>query len=68
MLNKHFTLKDRIEEVLEHFDYCLVSTSGMTELNKITLPDTTTKVLFRDLTIRFGPTRVSKVKGAVKII
>ena len=68
MKAEHFTLKDRVEEVLEHYDYCLVSASGITGENKISMPGTTALILFRDLTIRFGASRVSKTKGVVKII
>ena len=65
---EHFTLTDRIKEVLEHFDYCLISTSGTASENKIVVPETTVAVLFRDLTIRFGADRVSKTKGVVKVV
>ena len=62
-----FTLTQRIEEVLEHYDYCLIKSTGYDSDNKIVVT-TTPAILFRDLTIRFGADRVSREKGMVKVI
>lgn len=62
------SVHERIEAVLEHFDYCLVSLKGYEYDNVlvITFP-TTINIVFRDLTIRFGADRVSKEKGKIKV-
>ena len=62
-----FTLTQRIEEVLEHYDHCLIANKGYDGDNKI-IVETSLQILFRDITIRFGADRVSKVKGMVKVI
>jgi len=61
-------LKDRIDEVLEHYDYCLVSKTGTTTDNIIQV-ETPTKIrfMFYALTIMFGAERVSMVRGQVKV-
>lgn len=62
-------LKNKINEVLEYYDYCLIGVKGDASENKIyTNFPTTVGILYRDLTIQFGAERVSKTKGMVKVL
>lgn len=62
-------LTEQIKDVLEHYDYCLVSaTPGENTENVVHVKiKTTPQRLFRDMTILFGAERVSKAKGKIKI-
>ena len=61
-------IRDRIEAVLEHFDYCLVSTKGYDYDNVIVINiGTTPAILYRQLTIVFGAERVGKHKSKIKV-
>ena len=62
------TARERIEAVLEHFDYCLIGLKGH-EFDNVIVIDfpTTNGIVFRDLTITFGAERVSKHKGKIKV-
>lgn len=63
------TLPDKIDEILEHYEYALVGVKGEATDNKVysNFP-TSTKQLFNYLTIRFGAERVSKQKTLIKVI
>ena len=62
-------LYERIDEVLEHFDYALVGIKGEATENKLyaNFP-TTLPIMYRDFTIAFGADRVSKHKGMIKVV
>lgn len=63
------SIRSRVEDVLEHFDYCLVKVGGHDSDNIIAIQfPTTTNIVYRDLTITFGADRVSKYKGKIKVI
>jgi len=61
-------LYQRIDEVLQHFDYALVGVKGNAVDNKLyaNFP-TTNNIMYRDFTIAYGAKRVSKHKGMIKI-
>ena len=59
-------IREKVEEVLEHFDYAIVSTSKIEHNNVVHVPNTVPSQLKRFLYIVFGE-RVSKVKGGFKI-
>ena len=62
------TVKQRIEEVLNHFDYCYVTIGKHDGDNTVNIDfPTTREIVFRDLTISFGAERVSKVKSKIKV-
>jgi len=61
-------LYEKIEEVLEHYNYALVTVKGHDSDNVIVVAfPTTNAIMFRDFTIAFGSDRVSKHKGMVRI-
>ena len=62
------SLRERIDEALEHYEYVLVGVDGEATDNKLycNFP-TTLGIMYRDFTIRFGAERVSKVKRMVRI-
>lgn len=61
-------VRERIEEVLKRFDYCLVTIGKHDSDNIVNIDFPTTKeIVFRDMTITFGAERVSKSKGAIKV-
>ena len=60
-------IREKVEEVLEHFDYAIVSTSKVEHDNVVHVPNATPAQVKRFLDIVFGE-RVSKVKGGFKII
>jgi len=59
---------EKIDEVLKHYDYALVTVKGhdFDNVVVVTFP-TTNAIMFRDFTITFGSHRVSKFKGKVKV-
>ena len=62
-------VKQRIEEVLKHFDYCWVTIGKHDSDNTVNIDfPTTNAIVFRDLTISFGAERVSKEKGKIKVL
>ena len=62
------SLYERIAEVLEHYDYCLIVTKKSTTDNVINVEFPTTKdKIFRDITIHFGAAKVSKTTKGVKV-
>lgn len=60
-------IKNRVGEVLEHYDYALVKVSGNTHTNEVFVEGTTPKELFKYLTIIYGAEGVSKAKGKVRV-
>lgn len=63
------SLSSRIEEVLEHYDYALITTNKFSFDNSLNA-DTTANIgmIFRTLTIKYGADRVSKTRKGIKII
>lgn len=63
-----FSLKDQINEVLEHFDYCLVTNKGNSSDNVIAIQyPVTPSAIKRYLIITYGVNRVSTHKGKIKV-
>jgi len=63
-------LTDRIDEVLEHYDYALVSLTGESTDNVVCVDNVLgMKIgqLYNYLTIVYGAERVSKAKSKVRI-
>lgn len=63
------SLPQKIDEVLEYYDYCLVGVKGENTDNKVfSNYPTTIRQVYNYLTIHFGADRVSKEKSKVKVI
>ncbi len=59
---------EKIDEVLKHYDYALVTVNGYDSDNIVVVAfPTTNAIMFRDFTIAFGSNRVSKFKGKIKV-
>ena len=62
------TIKERIEETLEHFDYCIVSKTRVESDNVIRVDSLhKPKQLYIRLILWFGTDRVVKCPGGYKV-
>lgn len=63
------TVKERVDEVLEYYDYALVKKGEEGSENVVVVKsDVTPQMIFRYLTIVYGADRVSKTKKGVKVL
>jgi len=61
------TIVDQIKKILEQKDNCIVTSGTGDDENTVHVGDVNMKNLQRNLIIAFGPNRVVKHKGGLKV-